>query len=69
MQQSRVDYSLEHTLNVLGFVEEESQYIDLEPDFDGRPKTGIDLERIYKRTITYFNFYSKIYQFSELEVE
>ena len=66
---SRVDYSLEHTLNVLGFVEEESQYIDLEPDFDGRPKTGIDLERIYKRTITYFNFYSKIYQFSELEVE
>ena len=66
---SRVDYSLEHTLNVLGFVEEESQYIDLEPDFDGRPKTGIDLERIYKRTSTYFNFYSNIYQFSELEVE
>jgi hypothetical protein len=66
---SRVDYSLEHTLNILGFVEEESQYIDLEPDFDGRPKTGIDLERIYKRTSTYFNFYSNIYQFSELEVE
>jgi hypothetical protein len=64
-----VDYSLEHILNRLGFVEEEPQYINLEPDYDGQPKTGIDLERIYKRTNTYFDFYSKVYQFSELEIE
>jgi len=64
-----VYYELEHILNHLGFIEEEPQYIDLEPDFEGRPKTGIDLERIYKRTSAYFDFYSKIYQFSELKIE
>ena len=64
-----VYYELEHILNRLGFIEEEPQYINLEPDFDGRPKTGIDLERIYKRTNAYFDFYSKVYQFSELEIE
>ncbi len=67
--QHKVDYSLEHALNVLGFIEEEPQYINLEPDFEGRTKSGIDLERVYKRTGNYFDFYSKIYQFSELETE
>lgn len=64
-----VDYSLEHTLNILGFIEEKPQYINLEPDYEGRPKSGIDLERTYNRNLIYFNFYSKIYQFSELEIE
>lgn len=64
-----VDYELEHILNRLGFIEEKPQYINLEPDPEGRPQTGIDLERIYKRTDTYFGFYSKIYQFSELDIE
>lgn len=65
----KVDYSLEHALNVLGFIEEEPQYINLEPDCEGRKVSGIDLERVYKRTSSYFDFYSKIYQFSELETE
>lgn len=64
-----VDYYLEHILNRLGFIEEEPQYINLEPDLEGQPRTGIDLERIYKRTNTYFDFYSKVYKFSELEIE
>ncbi|MDC5471208.1 hypothetical protein NRA45_18655 [Acinetobacter baumannii] len=67
--QCKVDYSLEHALNILGFVEEEPQYINLEPDYDGRPKTAIDLEKEYRRTGIYFGFYSQIYQFSKLETE
>ena len=64
-----VDRSFENALNRLGFIEEEPQCIDLEPDMDGRPRKGIDLEKEYRRTDVYLDFYSKIYQFSELEIE
>lgn len=63
---SEVYSSFDRILNTLGFIEEKPQYIDLQPNDYGQPKTGIDLEKEYSRTPLYFNFYSKIYQYLEL---